>query len=175
MAEPRAERPHMPDYGVDTPSWNPLPWSWAAEKLATNRNFWVVTASADARPHALPVWGVWADEEHRFAFSCGPRSRKAADLAANPHAAFTVDDTVECVSVEGTAAILDDGERRETWIARYLAKYVPIAPELTADFLRANLVFEVVPERAFAIIEREDDFAARATKWTFDRPNSADG
>ena len=42
--------------------------------------------------------------------------------------------------VEGTAAILDDGARRETWIARYLSKYLPIAPELTADFLRANVV-----------------------------------
>ena len=165
----------MPDYGVDTPDWNPLPWSWAAEKLAANRNFWVVTASPDARPHALPVWGVWADDEHRFAFSCGPRSRKAVNLAANSHAAVTVDDTVECVSVEGTATMLDNGARRETWIARYLAKYVPISPELTADFLRANLLFEFVPERAFAIIEREDDFSARATKWTFDPANSPDG
>jgi hypothetical protein len=29
-------------------------------------------------------------------------------------------------------------------------------------------VFELVPERAFAVIEREDEFAARATKWAFD-------
>ena len=157
----------MPDYGVDTPSWNPLPWSWAAEKLAAGRNYWVVTASGTGRPHALPAWGVWNEDELRFAFSCGPRSRKAANLAANPHAVFTVDSTVECLSVEGQASVLGDGERRETWIARYLAKYIPMAPELTADFLRANLVFEFVPERAFAIIEREPDFTDRATKWTF--------
>jgi nitroimidazol reductase NimA-like FMN-containing flavoprotein (pyridoxamine 5'-phosphate oxidase superfamily) len=167
MTEPRAERPHMPDYGVDTPSWNPLPWSWAAEKLATGRNYWVVTASRTGRPHALPVWGVWDDDEHRFSFSCGPRSRKAANLAANPQAVVAVDDTVDCLSVEGQAAVLDDSERRETWIARYLAKYQSVMPELTADFLRANLVFEFVPERAFAVIEREPDFTDRATKWTF--------
>jgi hypothetical protein len=157
----------MPDYGVDTPSWNPLPWSWAAVKLDAGRNYWVVTASAEGRPHALPVWGVWDDDEHRFAFSCGPRSRKARNLAANPQATFAVDDTVECLSVEGRADQVGDDERRETWIARYLAKYRPIMPDLSADFLRDNLLFELVPERAFAVIEREDEFAARATKWAF--------
>jgi nitroimidazol reductase NimA-like FMN-containing flavoprotein (pyridoxamine 5'-phosphate oxidase superfamily) len=168
MNEPLADRPHMPDYGVDTPDWNPLPWTWAAGKLAGNRNFWVVTASAGGRPHALPVWGVWDDDEHRFAFSCGPRSRKAANLGANPQATVAVDDTIECLSIEGRAAVIDDDERRETWIARYLSKYTPVAPDLSADFLRANLVFEFVPERAFAIIEREDEFSARATRWSFD-------
>jgi general stress protein 26 len=167
MGEPRAERPYMPDYGVDTPAWTPLPWSWAAAKLAGNRNYWVVTVSAGGRPHAMPVWGVWDDDEHRFAFSCGPRSRKAADLAVNPHAAFTIDDTVECLSIEGRAATVDDDARRESWITRYLAKYTPLAPDLTADFLRANLVVEFVPERAFAIVEREDEFAERATRWRF--------
>jgi hypothetical protein len=157
----------MPDYGVDTPSWNPLPWSWAAGKLAGGRNYWVVTASAEGRPHALPVWGVWDDDEHRFAFSCGPRSRKARNLSSNPQATVAVDDTVECLSVEGRADQVGDDERQEIWIARYLAKYQPIMPDLSADFLRANLVFELVPERAFAVIEREDEFAARATKWAF--------
>jgi len=28
-------------------------------------------------------------------------------------------------------------------------------------------VFEFTPERAFAIIEREDEFAERATRWHF--------
>ncbi|HEX6597605.1 MAG TPA: pyridoxamine 5'-phosphate oxidase family protein, partial [Acidimicrobiales bacterium] len=88
MSEPRAERPYMPDYGVDTPEWRPLPWSWAAERLVAARNIWVVTASAEGRPHALPVWGVWDEGDHRFGFSCGPRSRKARNLAANPQAAI---------------------------------------------------------------------------------------
>ena len=42
-----------------------------------------------------------------------------------------------------------------------------MAPELSAEFLRQNLVFEVVPERALAIIEREEEFATRATRWRF--------
>lgn len=159
----------MPDYGVDTPAWEPLPWSWAAEKLAANRNYWVVTASADGRPHALPVWGVWDDDDHRFAFSCGPRARKAANLRANPQVVFTVDDTVECLSVEGAARFVEaDDPRQDVWIERYLTKYRPLAADLDAGFLRQNLVVEIVPDRAFAIIEREDAFSERATRWVFE-------
>src|SRR5918997_1743859 len=109
----------MPDYGVDTPSWHPLPWSWAAERLTANQNFWVVTVSAVGRPHALPVWGVWNDPEASFAFSCGPRARKLRNLAANRQAVIMVDDTVECVSVEGWAAPVDEEERRDRWVERY--------------------------------------------------------
>jgi hypothetical protein len=46
-----------------------------------------------------------------------------------------------------------------------------MAPELNAEFLRQNLVFEVVPERAFAVIEREAEFSTRATRWRFAEVN----
>jgi len=166
MVEPSVERPHMPDYGVEATDWDGLPWSWAAVRLATNRNFWVVTVSRDGRPHAMPAWGVWNDGEHRFAFSCGPRSRKAANLAVNPHVVVTIDDTAECVSIEGVATAVE-GERADAWIDRYLDRYSDEAADLTAEFLRANRIFEVRPERAFGIIEREDAFASRATRWRF--------
>ena len=159
----------MPDYGVDTSEWSPLPWSWAAERLARNRNYWVVTASSSARPHAMPVWGVWDDDERRFAFSCGPRARKASNLRDNPYVVFTVDDTEECLSVEGRARFVEaDESRLDVWIERYLEKYRTMAAELSAEFLRQNLVVEVEPEKAFAIIEHEEDFAKRATRWVFD-------
>ena len=158
----------MPDYGVDTASWAPLSWSWAAERLAGNRNFWVVTVSADGRPHALPVWGVWDDGEGRFAFSCSPRARKARNLAGNPHAVVMTDNTVECLSIEGQAETVPDEQRQALWIERYLAKYRPISPDISADFLRQHRMLEFLPERAFAVIEREDEFSTRATRWVFD-------
>ena len=167
MGEPRAERPWMPDYGVDSPEWEALHWAWAAERLVANKNFWVVTVSGDGRPHALPVWGVWDDAEGRFAFSCSPRARKARNLAANPRAVVMTDDTVECLSVEGRAEPVGDEPRQEQWIDRYLAKYRPMAPDISADFLRQHLMLEFVPERAFAVIEREDEFSTRATRWVF--------
>ena len=128
MTGPIGQRPHMPDYGVDTDDWEPLPWAWAAERLASGRNYWLVTVSGAGRPHAMPVWGVWDDDELRFAFSCGPRSRKAANLAANPHVVVASEDTVEALSIEGQAQRVD-GDRLEVWIRRYLDKY-------TADVAR---------------------------------------
>ena len=165
MAEPIAERPHMPAYGVDTPAWQPLPWSWAVERLERSRNLWVVTANAEGRPHALPVWGVWDDAVPGFAWSCAPTSRKAANAKANPQVCVLADDTVECVSVEGRAALVSDDATLDRWIDRYLTKYE--GEGVTADFIRSNATFEVVPERAFGIIEREDAFSNRATRWTF--------
>jgi general stress protein 26 len=156
----------MPDYGVDTPDWRPLPWEWAAERLTVNRNYWLTTVSATGRPHSLPVWGVWDDAEQRFAFSCAASSRKARNLLTNPAVVVAGSDTVECVSVEGTAAIIADDGRREQWIARYVEKYDPGSDEMT-DFVRGHLLVEVTPERAFGIVEREDEFSARATRWHF--------
>ena len=163
MAEPIAERPHMPEYGVDTDAWEALPWSWAADRLERSRNLWVVTASASGRPHALPVWGVWDDAMPGFMWSCAPGSRKAANVAANPQVCVMADSTLEVVSIEGRATRLTDEDMIEPWIERYLTKYD--GEGVTADFLRANACFEMVPERGFGIIEREDAFSARATRW----------
>ena len=158
----------MADYGVDRPDWAPLPWSWAAERLVANRNFWVVTVSQSGRPHALPVWGVWDDGDLRFAFGCSPNARKARNLAANPQAVIMVDDTVECVSVEGRGSPVLDEQRKDQWVERYLRKYRPMYADLSAEFVRRNLMIEFVPERAFAIIERDEEFATRATRWVFE-------
>lgn len=157
----------MPEYGVDTPDWEALPWSWAGERLAGYRNYWVVTVTPSGRPHALPVWGVWADDDQRFAFSCAPGSRKRRNLAANPHVTIAGDDTIECISLQGAAAPVADAERQDAWIERYLVKYKPLSPSLDGDFLRDNAFIEVVPERAFGIIEREDEFSTRATRWVW--------
>ena len=157
----------MPDYGVDDAAWSPLPWSWAAERLVGCRSFWVVTASAGGRPHATAVWGVWDDGELRFAFSCGPRSRKARNLGANPQVVVMVDGTAESVSVEGAAAVVTGDDRAAAWVRRYLTKYQPMFPQLTAEFVHQNLIVEVQPTRAFGIIEREEEFSTRATRWVF--------
>lgn len=157
----------MPDYGVDTADWQPLPWAWAAERLLAARNLWVVTVSTAGRPHAMPVWGVWDEEDRRFGFSCGPRSRKIRNLDANPQAVVMTESTVQCLSVEGRAARITDKARGDEWVERYLAKYRSMAPELTAEFIRQNVLVEFVPERAFAVIETADEFSTRATRWVF--------
>ena len=157
----------MSDYGVDTPDWTPLPWSWAAARLGQGRNYWVVTASASGRPARPAGVGRLGRRRAPLRLLVRAASRKAANVAANPQVTVAVDDTVECVSVEGRADVVED-ERRgprgssATWRSTRRSR----RPS-TADFIRENLVVELVPERAFGIIEREEEFAARATRWRF--------
>ncbi len=168
MTTPRAERPAMKDYGVPDDLTDVLPWSWAEERLLRNRNYWVVTSSAKGRPHSMPVWGVWLPDSSTFAFSCSPNARKARNMRENPQVAFTIDDTIECVSVEGRARELAPDRQRPA-AETYAVKYEP-DPAKAADmvtFVMSHSMWEVVPLRAFAIIEREDEFAQRATRWVW--------
>jgi len=112
------------------------------------------------------VWGVWDDDDLRFMFSCALTSRKARNIAANPRVVFTAADTVECISIEGSAAAITDPARVKSWVDRYVAKYGGEQPGL-AEFLPQNAMFEVTPKVAFAVIEREAEFATRATRWRF--------
>jgi nitroimidazol reductase NimA-like FMN-containing flavoprotein (pyridoxamine 5'-phosphate oxidase superfamily) len=167
---PRVERPAMTEYGVPTDPAGALPWSWAQQRLVDNKNYWVVTASATARPHAMPVWGVWSPDTERFWFSSSPNSRKARNIAENPQCVVTVDDTVECVSVEGRARIVDpsvDAAAVDDAVAAYVAKYWedPALHPQMESFVRSHTIVEVTPDRAFGIIEREEEFAQRATRW----------
>jgi hypothetical protein len=158
----------MADYGVPTDVDGVLPWSWAEQRLASCRNFWIVTASPAARPHALPAWGVWMPAAERFAFSCGAHSRKARNLRANPQIVVAVDDTVECVSVEGRVREIS-GTDADPYVDAFARKYEddPGKQAELAAFIRGHLIFEVTPERAFGIIEREDEFSERATRWVW--------
>jgi len=160
----------MSDYGVPTDPSDALPWAWAEQRLVASRNFWVVTASASGRPHSMPVWGVWVPETERFWFSSSPDARKVRNIRENPQCVVTVDDTVECVSVEGVARIVDpalEQEAVDSAIAAYALKYgdgESSEAEL-AEFVAAHALVEVRPDRAFGIIERAEEFAQRATRW----------
>jgi nitroimidazol reductase NimA-like FMN-containing flavoprotein (pyridoxamine 5'-phosphate oxidase superfamily) len=167
MIRPIGERPAMSAYGTDTPDWEALPWQWAADRLISNHNYWVVTVSSQGLPHALPVWGVWSDDDLRFMFSCAPMALKARNIAANPHVVFTVDSTVECISVRGRAELLTEPGRIDVWVDRYVEKYGPESPEGLADFVRQHAVFEITPTTAIAVIGREAEFSTRATRWRF--------
>ena len=102
-----------------------------------------------------------------FMFSCSPNARKARNIRVNTRVVFTIDSTVECISVEGTAEAITEAARIDTWIDRYVAKYGCEVPEGLGDFVRSHAMFEVEPKIAFAVIEREEEFALRATRWRF--------
>jgi oligoribonuclease NrnB/cAMP/cGMP phosphodiesterase (DHH superfamily) len=74
------------------------------------------------------------------------------------------------VSLEGRAERLVEPDALDAFIAAYVAKYAePDTEGLRAEqmdpFVRQHDTWSVTPERAFGIIERADEFAARATRW----------
>ena len=156
----------MATYGVPTDLAAALPWSWADERLARSRNYWVVTVDPASRPHATPVWGLWLSEPEQFWFSCAPDALKARNLARNPNVVVMVDDTVEVVSVEGTASPLVADRSMAT---KYADKYEPdpVKHAQMIDFVMKHAGFLVQPRKAISIIEREQEFAERATRWVW--------
>ncbi len=168
---PISERPDMAAYGVPEDPEGLLPWSWAGDRLEASRNFWVTTVDADGRPHSMPVWGWWDATSERFWFSCAPGARKARNLAANPRIVVAADDTVEVVSVEGTAASVDGEDEAAmaaglAWATKYESETEASIAEMAA-FFTGGRVFRVTPSRAFGLIERPEEFGPRATRWVW--------
>src|ERR687898_1014383 len=101
-AEPRRDRPQMPDgYGVPETDEGLLSWSWAEERLAAARNYWFSTTRPDGRPHAMPAWAVWLDGVLYFEGS--PETRRARNLATNPSLAVHLENGDQVVVLEGEA------------------------------------------------------------------------
>ena len=81
-SQPKADRPFAPGYGIvgAKDGKGLLSWTWVTRKMNPCRTFWLATIHASqARPHVMPVWGVWLDDA--FFFSTGRKSRKGQNLA----------------------------------------------------------------------------------------------
>jgi hypothetical protein len=165
-AEPVASRPYMPGYGLRAAGEGTglLSWSWARERLERSHDYWVATTWPDGRPHVMPVWGVWAEEALWFSSSLG--SRKARNLAANPHCVLTTDNAKEPVVLEGDAELERDLPTIESFVAWINAKY---DTDYSVDFFdpASNACFRVRPTWAFGLTE--GDFTGSPTRWRFDR------
>jgi Pyridoxamine 5'-phosphate oxidase len=159
MSEPRASRPNLPGYGIvsEHEGEGLLDWSWARERLASARNYFLATTCPDGRPHLMVVWGLFLDD--LFLFSTGRQSRKGKNLAADPRCAVAPEGAEEAVLLEGVARELDDPGLRARWVTEYQRKY---------DWDVASMsepVFVVQPHRVFGQIEKT--FTKSATRWTF--------
>ena len=160
--EPRSSRPVMPGYGIAEAGKGKglLPWKWARERLTKSHNYWIVTTRPDGRPHVMVVWGLWLDE--KFYFSTGGPSRKARNLAANPHCVISTEKAAEAVIVEGVAellAVADDPAFLKKFIRLYKKKY-----DWKIDGNEGNF-YAVHPRTAFGLFEK--DFTGAATRWQF--------
>jgi hypothetical protein len=157
---PRAGRPNMPGYGIvaENEGEGLLPWSWAAERLAAARNYFLSTTRPDGRPHVMVVWGLWLDDA--FWFSTGRQSRKAQNLAARPDCVVCPEGAEEAVIVEGVATELTDAAALAAFARAYLPKY---GYDVTGG---TDPIYLVRPRTVFAQIEKT--FTKSATRWRFD-------
>jgi hypothetical protein len=120
---PTASRPYAPGYGIPTTLKGTLPWTHAQERLTAARTYWVCTARADGRPHAVPVWGVWLDDT--WMSGGGPKTQWTRNLLANPAAALHLESGDDVVIVEGVVERITDVGHPMTAIfdAAYKTKY----------------------------------------------------
>lgn len=162
MAKPRASRPSMPpEYGILGPAKGKglLPWSWAAERLASSRSHWIATTRSDGRPHLMVVWGVWLDD--KFCFSTSKRSQKARNLAATPACVVSTERADQAVILEGVAEEVTNPKLVRQFEVAYRQKYhEDIDTKLFS-------VYAVRPQVAFGFISDPNEWAGSATRWRF--------
>lgn len=155
-------------YGIASGAEGQLTWGWVEEQLSGSRNYWVVSASRSARPHAMPVWGIWLDGT--LYFSTSRASRKGRNLLANPRLVAHLESGDFVVVLEGTAREVLSAELLAAADVAYSAKYVNRdtgEPYLISwDAGASNVVFALRPTTVLAW--HEASFPTSATRWTFD-------
>jgi general stress protein 26 len=157
--QPEAGRPHMEGYGVPSDSKGMLRWADAAARLERSRNYWIVTARPDGRPHAVPVWGIWLGGA--VYFGTDPRSRKAKNLAANPSLVIHLESGDDAVILEGAAEEVDDRGLIRRLDQAYSRKYKMRLTDAPGHLV----IYAVRPRVAFGW--RERDFPRSPTRWRF--------
>ena len=159
-AIPTASRPYAPNYGIKAANEGSglLPWSWAEQRLQKCKNFYLSTVSPEGRPHVMPLWGLWLDS--KFFFSTGKNSRKARNLAGNPHCTVATGNAEEAVILEGTASLVSDRQLCSRFVQAVSEKY-----KFDMGGYAEEPIYALQPRRAFGLIEK--DFVGSATRWTW--------
>lgn len=116
-------QPDVPEgYGVG-PDGQLLDWSTVEARLVDSLHYWMSTVRSDGRPHVVPRWGVWLDEQ--FWYDGSPETRHAINLRSNPACALHLESGSEVTILEGVSLPSDpvSGELAERLSAGYIRKY----------------------------------------------------
>lgn len=142
-----------------------VPWRTVDLTLHATRSAWLSTTRPDGRPHAAPVWFLWADGTVYFVTP--PTSQKGVNLGYQDFAVLQVGDGDDVIIVEGRTTLVDDESERLTVAERYGEKYVePVTGDrATIDWPGAAL-YRLDAERLMAWIY--GNVAAR-TDWRWAR------
>ena len=162
MMTPKPERPTIPaSYGFtpNTPHKPPI-WTIIEEQIRVSRNYWICSISPTGYPHALPVWGIWLDQQLYFVTKRA--SKKGRNLFSNPKVAVHLESGDNVVAFQGKVVELTDQQRLLPVAAAYSTKYQgdQIYPDL-------EVVFELNPHVAFTWFEQ--NYHETATRWRFER------
>jgi len=163
--QPTRDRPVMPDgYGVPEHDAGLLDWSWAVERLTTEKNYWFCTTRPDGRPHAMPAWAAWVDGA--LYFDGSPETRRGRNLAQNSAIVIHLESGDEVVVVEGEAVYTGKPAREvaERLAAGLGAKYGPTYVP-TPDTWNEGGLWMLRPTAAFAWTE----FPKNVTRWRWPR------
>lgn len=109
------------DYGIPASEEGMLDWAFVEAEMSAARNYWVASVRPDGRPHAVPVWGIWLEGE--FYHGGGGQTRKARNLAQNPHIAVHLEDGDRVVILEGAVTEVTDPAVIARVDQLYVAKY----------------------------------------------------
>jgi general stress protein 26 len=78
----------------------------AIPRLEREANIWIATVRANQRPHLVPIWFVWLDGK---IWICTPsNSQKVKNIHKNSAVALALEDGLNPVILEGTAALRPD-------------------------------------------------------------------
>lgn len=143
---PRRVRPKLPaEWHVlnDPKQW--IAWKHVDEKLASEKVYWISTASVKGKPHAAPVWGIW--KNNTLYFETDPDSPKGRNLRKNPRIVFHVQDGMDTVIVRGVAETEKNATTLRMLKTEYVRKY-DYKPDWSDK--EHQIVFRVKPKIAHA-------------------------
>jgi hypothetical protein len=162
--EPRASRPHIPEYGIPKIEEGMLPWSHVSERMEKSLNYWIGTVSPRGEPHATPVWGVWLDDA--LYFDGGPHTRRGRNMAANPNVAVHLESGDEVVILQGKIEQINGRDRAFSTrlAAAYAVKYKHKGYAPASDTWDQGGLYVLRPRVVFAWSRFPQD----TTRWVFD-------
>jgi hypothetical protein len=158
-------------YGSEAIPWNRPRDLLAVGALGRDAHFFLGTVRPDGRPHAAGVGAAWHDGD--IYFQCGPETRKARNLAANP--ACTMSGSVPGMDLvfEGEARRVTDAPTLEALAALYREGGWPVEVEgdaFTAPYSAPSAgpppwhLFRLAAHTVFGVAGVEPH---GATRWRF--------
>jgi nitroimidazol reductase NimA-like FMN-containing flavoprotein (pyridoxamine 5'-phosphate oxidase superfamily) len=160
-----------------------IPWERVRERLEQGftqapetggpdrHTCWLATVQPDGRPNVVPVGMLWLDGA--FYFTAGAGTRKAKNLARNPHCVITVATHPFDLVVEGEAAKVTDEAELQRIAGLYAAQgWAPTVRDgaFYAEYSAPSAgpppwdVYKATPTTVFALGTAEPFGAAR---WDF--------